>query len=161
MGNNSGYLKHGKLAQSQHLINTEEMDRVIKFRGVFLDKWVYGDLIQDCDDNLFINSEEHSAHGKGDHYRYSAKPGTVCQFTGLKDKAGKEIYEGDILIVYICHGKCELRRVYWWQGGYWTKRVKTYGWYGKEPQALSYYFTNEIKLKVVGNIHDNPELINL
>lgn len=49
----------------------------------------------------------------------------------------------------------------WWQGSHWTKRVKTYGWYGKEAQTFSYYFTNEIKLEAAGNIHDDPELINL
>lgn len=84
-------------------------------------------------------------------------PETVGLFTGLYDKKEKGIYGGDILKVYIGNGKYELRQVYWWQGGHWTKRIESYGFYGKEPQTLSYYFTNDIKVEVIGNIHDNSK----
>lgn len=136
------------------------MKRQIKFRGKRVDtaEWVIGCLVG-----------YHQAYYDGNSNRVCIDSGiltttevdsdTVGQFTGLLDKNGKEIYEGDVLKLYIGNGQYELRQVYWWQGSYWTKRVKSYGWYGEEPQTLSFYFTNEIKVEIYGNIHDNPELL--
>lgn len=130
------------------------MDREIKFRGKRTDnnEWMTDmySIIQDADGIWLCDASEcETVLGQ-----------TVGQFTGFHDMNRREIYEDDILKVYIGAGMYELRKVYWCNGSYWTKCVKSYGFYGKESQMLSYYFTNEIKVKVIGNIHDNPELIN-
>jgi hypothetical protein len=69
------------------------------------------------------------------------------QFTGLKDKNSKEIYEGDIL--------ADIYRVEWDEGG--MKYILTWtqdGYYSMELNELTWEDT-----VVIGNIYENPELI--
>lgn len=80
------------------------------------------------------------------------------QYTGLKDKNGKEIYEGDILdgLSVIRFGEV---KTYDYMGS-------IFGWYAKVTQKLkenpnSYAkdIINTNKRKVIGNIYENPELL--
>lgn len=125
--------------------------RTIKFRGKNLDgEWVYGFYVKE--ERQTINGFEKKHFIVNDGHDY-VKPETVGQFTGLYDKDGKEIYEGDILQLKYSDGSYHSSSVYYaQQKGYWAVDVSI-----NERIILGYI--DRTKLVVIGNIHDNPELL--
>lgn len=131
--------------------------REIIFRGQRKDnkEWVYGYLLFDYEQNeAFIaeHFEDKSAYIK------EVLPETVGQYTGLKDKNGKKIFEGDIVSV---NGNDVLLFIEFTD-------------LENEPEYMSLSFNCRIaghhlylhrlenkstKYEVVGNIHSNPELL--
>lgn len=114
--------------------------REIKFKAKTSDgEWVGGYYVKSCVDDYIVN-DEHS---------HEIDPNTLCQFTGLTDKNGKEVYEGDIVkhksssyenpleVEWICDYACV-------------------GFIDKTDFNTPYFMQkiDEPKLIVIGNIHN-------
>jgi uncharacterized phage protein (TIGR01671 family) len=145
--------------------------REIKFRGKTLSgKWVYGDLVhftntEGVDTSVIITG--HQATAESDDFDYAlcyarnefkiVIPKSVGQFTGLHDKNGKEIYEGDVITQYLVfqngkHYECKAR------GGQ-VVFDKLWGFVLLSESRLYHLFGDGLTQEVQGNIHDNPELL--
>lgn len=123
--------------------------REIKFRGKSLDngEWVYGDL--------HIRTPFPHIHSEIDYGKVDIDPHTVGQFTGLHDKYGAEIYEGDIIIEKLRRARKEGERLVICFDDFEYKGKNANG-ATTSLSLLAEYHT----IEVIGNIHDNPELLN-
>lgn len=136
--------------------------RIIKFRGKSIDgelpngeelygNFVYGNLL------LHKNGVYRILVPIGGGFEnYKVAPHTIGQFTGLHDKNGNEFYEGDILRWY----ENNLLYVVTFESGMFYASIKecNEGMIGGFPlhRLMEYDYG---KCEIVGNIHDNPELL--
>ena len=126
----------------------------IKYRAIGIDKpeWIYGYVAFDYKK---LNAVIIHKQANNEMQHTAVEPETVGQYTGLKDSKGVEIYEGDIFdkgIVVFSNG-C-------FNGCYTCGTTSKKGWdYSDEwEDGLAEYAR---KNKVIGNIYQNPELINI
>ena len=135
--------------------------RTIKFRGQKISNgvWVYGSLVSSDALNTAIYYQVGNGSVKQMEWVY-VNPDTVGQFTGLYDKNGEEIYEGDVVKFANPKYGGELFRI-----GYEDSHIGAFCLCeaGKEDTsrfvAIFGRFDYPFYCEVIGNIHDNPELL--
>ena len=141
--------------------------REIEFRGFDSTKWYYGDLEYNRKTGV---ARIHTYEEDGPYCRqYTVDPDTIGQFTGLHDKHGRKIFEGDILlwtrknihiegrpiqdffdkcIIYYDNDKCGFRFRYKFDCGSCVGILDF-----RDDRAKESY------IEVIGNIHDNAKLL--
>lgn len=137
--------------------------RTIKFRGKNYDgMWMYGYLIPikspihlDCKYGISVSP---SALKSVDRILYEVETNTIGQYTGLKDKNGNDIYEGDIVKApYLDPIFADVVN---------NMFVNIIVGYNKGSFVLKYdgnlrVYISDLydNIEVIGNVHDNPELL--
>ena len=128
--------------------------REILFRGKRVDngEWEQGDL----DRGLFANIDFISYFKNIDErVSYEIIPETVGQYTGLTDKNGKKIFEGDIVIDKYSKEKFGFVGVVIYNPTLTQYQIHS----DKQPDYVVNLGSRRDSVKIIGNIHDNPELL--
>jgi len=139
--------------------------REILFRAKRLDGiWVQGDLRQ-VDGKAYILDYDTGDNGVSEQQRifdiaYEVDPATVGQYTGLTDKGGKRIFEGDILERRILPTKrIAIRfRIAWVPVKACLSAIDIDG---SSVTFISDYIHSGYETEIIGNIYDNPELLEV
>ena len=128
----------------------------ILFRGkrTINGDWVYGDFVRGNErkslrDSIFVYDSETRSFND-----YEINPSTLGQYTGLTDKNGKRIFEGDV--AKVLQGKNKDIAYVGFENGAFMLYPKTGNIYEK---TLWEYWYNDWDVEVIGNITDNPELL--
>ena len=124
--------------------------RTIKFRGKRVNRreWVYST-------ESFVQTDEGICMGLYNEEK-DVIPETVGQFTGLYDKDGKEIYEGDIIISEEFKHTCHYVRYMESEAMFVAMII---GSPLDEYCGIRQSWIDKFSKKIIGNIHDNPELL--
>jgi uncharacterized phage protein (TIGR01671 family) len=136
--------------------------REILFRGkanseIRDGEWVYGSLLAESKNTfpIIAQSYDNDEDWLGIDLWDTVEPETVGQYTGLTDKNGNKIFEGDIVDCWSegvnAQGTVQQRRDgLWIIYPAWQKHIM----WGLCPDEYS-----NTTVEVIGNVHDNPELI--
>lgn len=115
-------------------------------------EWVIGNRIDSPDGHVAISETS------GEWKLYECIPSTICQCTGLKDKNGKLIWENDV-----CDRKEQYPEIVKYCNGDWTLDYS----YASHKESggcycnLGFYAEERKCVEVIGNIFDNPELLEV
>jgi hypothetical protein len=136
--------------------------REILFRGKRVDGygWVYGYLVHDEAEHnqpRIIIGRDYSTGTFFSALAPRVIPATVGQFTGLLDANGEKIFEGDIVEIY---GRYFIVRFECSRGG-WFPFASGDGCGCCENETYEPSDDGTVGFDVIGNIHDNPELVEV
>ena len=133
------------------------MNRETKFRGKSLttSEWLYGSLFNDgAEDYILPNLPS----GALDYEDYQIDSNTIGQFTGVKDKKGKEVFEGDIVEVTCLevsqYGRKMLCSIVYYSG------FACYCFKASDRIRCMISTIPNAEIEVIGNRFENPELLS-
>lgn len=133
------------------------MNRDILFRGKCVDggRWVYGSYVSQYGAHEIVCQNGSDTDGFESRH---VRPETICQYTGLTDKKGKKIFEGDILrVAYSPKNDCIIE---WHDGSFrlrWVNEDKR-AEYGFAYDAVCCVQNIVGKRNIVGNVFETKNL---
>lgn len=141
--------------------------REIKYRGFNRKNnvWLYGFYLQNRKAH-FVAPDEFATGKTWDDYEID--PETLGQFINRKDKKGNDIYDGDILYVEFSDGSHSYSLIGWnekqmcWgcMDSYaYQSSIEVCGFAEFNDYVLNAYLREALICEVVGNVHDNPDLL--
>jgi uncharacterized phage protein (TIGR01671 family) len=124
------------------------INRAIIFRGLSIKgEWSYGNLARMPKDSYIAKAGYYISNRAGSPFAYLVRAETIGQFTGLLDKNGKEIYEGDYVnINFDCYMQV-------------TKGIVVYKNCKFCIPEIPYELHSKTSCVVIGNVFENPELL--
>ena len=132
-------------------------------------EWVYGDIVNSFEGVHIVETSYFKPSNDQHPDLIEVNPETVGQYTGLKDKDGKEIYEGDILEVNKAHEYYLNRKyvVFYDDAAFQIAAPEVVGRCSIVKFIYDAFHKGEIEefsdcanlFTLISNIHDNPELI--
>ena len=133
--------------------------REILFRGkAFNGEWEYGvPVFSGLNNELAFMKQMHS-------YDHQVIPETVGQYTGLTDKDGKKVFEGDIVHCKYANApnNKHIQKVVFFEGKFMAEFLNGGCYAELYDGARHFNFDKSVymtEFEVIGNIHDNPELL--
>jgi len=148
------------------------MNREIKFRGKIAgayigndpqNNWFYGSLVKELSTGkTYILDVAYTDKGEARFNTLGLEvyPNTVGQFTGLHDKNGVEIYEGDVL----CYKDEKYEdgiigwEVFYEDGSFMASLTDGKDTFGGDFQLQEYAISDKLYCEVIGNIHDKEKM---
>ncbi|WP_339052874.1 YopX family protein [Fusobacterium animalis] len=120
--------------------------RKIKFRAWHKEKKIMGEVlgIDILHKEIFFSNEDVDCYGFSD-FKYIE----LMQYTGLKDKNNKEIYEGDIITLH----NSKYKVIFNIEGARFVLRNDEF------ELEITFINHNNERMEIVGNIYENPELL--
>lgn len=131
--------------------------REIKFRGrsVHTDDWCYGSFVNNPDEPTICGFDIW-ADGDSDWREEKVEPHTVGQYTGLCDQNGKEIYEGDVVRI---DGSICIISWHDYLAQFYLALPEDRPPHYNDAKASVFEMMKHYDIEVIGNVHDNPELL--
>ena len=135
------------------------VNREILFRGKRVDngEWIEGSFLNFRENNYIIPHDSEYCYDDTEKFAFDIEHfevihETVRQFTGLTDKNGRKIFEGDICVFKnVFSEKPHIGLVRYYAG---AKPISDNG-----RHVVDLAECNPEDLEIIGNIHDNPELL--